>query len=49
MKKVRREEIKKLKFVESVKLGDDGILVKFATIHIKVKDEDILMGTTQLL
>lgn len=38
------EEVTKLKFVEDIKFGEEGILVKFPTVYIKVKNEDILMG-----
>jgi len=37
-------EVNKLKFVDSVMFGDNGIILKLQTIHIKVKDKDILMG-----
>lgn len=38
------EEIKNLKFVKNVELTQDGIILEFEKIFIKVKDEDIEIG-----
>ena len=38
------EEIKKLKFVTKIELTEEGIILEFKKIFIKVKDNDIEMG-----